>query len=325
MVSNRLFHWTILAGACCVLSPTGIALAQQPADEEMAGPKISIVIEEGERAPPEVLDAIAAREIAPGSGTISFSVAEGRGVLAGPNQVVDAANGGAIAHAEIVAGPNYDETIIRMLVDGKPAGRPLRVGTISSGSVDQLLSKDVPDGSHALIIRGADYAVVDMDVLHSEQPADTAEPMTGQYCTAILDKERDVYGTSRVLARGCSDQSEEDALAQTRSKAMASGASVDAVSYLVTFFEHAGYGGRSYNAYGCCGTCDWAGYTINMWHVDPFWATNISSFARVITTRCYYMRYKRAYLASWGATRTLPEWYVGDYYNDNIEYLKIWG
>jgi hypothetical protein len=36
--------------------------------------------------------------------------------------------------------------IIRMLVDGKPVGRTLRVGTIASGSIGQLLSKDVPDG-----------------------------------------------------------------------------------------------------------------------------------------------------------------------------------
>ena len=325
MVSNRLFHWTVAASACCALGPTGNALAQQPAEEDMASPKISIVIEEGERAPSQVLDAIAAREIGSGSGSVTFSISEGRGILAGPNEVVDAASGGAIAHAEIVAGPNYDETIIRILVDGKPVGRALRVGTITSGSFGQLLSKDVPDGSEALLVRGTNYAVVDMEMLRSKQSPENSEAPTGQYCTEILDKERDVYGNSRVLARGCSDTSEEDALLQARSKALTSGASVDAVSYLVTFFEHAGYGGKYYNAYGCCGTCDWAGYTINMWHISTWWSTNISSLGRLYSTRCYYVRYKRSELGSYGATRTLPEWYVGDYYNDDILYLKIWG
>jgi len=327
MAGNRLFHWTVAAIGSGALGPTGNALAQQSA-EYLAGPKISIVIEEGERAPSQVLDAIAAREIGSGSGNVTFSISEGRGILAGPNQVVDAASGGAIAHAEIVAGPNYDETIIRILVDGKPAGRALRVGTIASGSIGQLLSKDVPDGSEALLARGADYAVVDMDMVRSQTPAENSEAPTGQYCATILDKERDVYGHSRVLGRGCSEGSDGDALAKAQSTAIASGASVQYVTYIIGFAEHAGYGGQFQKVYGCCGDCDWAGYSISTSEVSSFWYSNLSSTVRPYG-RCYYVKYKKSLSSGghtdWGSTRTLSDWYVGDYYNDHIYAVHVWG
>ena len=327
MVSNRVFHWTVAAIACCALGPAGNALAQQPAEEDMAGPKISIVIEEGERAPSQVLEAIAAREIGSGSGSVTFSISEGRGILAGPNEVVDAASGRAIAHAEIVAGPNYDETIIRILVDGKPVGRPLRVGTIASGSIGQLLSKDVPDGSEALLAQGPNYAVVDMDMLRSKQPADPAEPPAGQYCATILDKERDVYGYSRRLAKACSDQSDDDALAKAQSAATTSASGVQYVTYIIGFAEHAGYGGRFQKIYGCCGDCDLAGYSVRTSEVGSFWHSSLSSTVRPYG-RCYWVRYKKWTwwgTMDWGSTRTLSDWYVGDYYNDHIEAVHVWG
>ncbi len=326
MVSNRLFHWIAAAIACSALGPTGNALAEQTGDE--AGPKISIVVEDGERVPSQVLDAIAAREIEPGSGSVSFSVAEGRGILAAVNgQVADAASGGALAHADIVPGPNYDETIIRMLVDGKPVGRALRVGTIASGSIGQLLSKDVPDGSEALLTRGTNYAVVDMEMLRSKQQAGPAESPAGRYCATILDKERDVYGNSRVMGRACSDRSDDDALAQAQSIATTSGASLQYVAYIIGFAEHAGYAGRFQKVYGCCGDCDWAGYSINTSEVDSFWRFNLSSTVRPYG-RCYYAKYRKwtwSGLTAWGSTRTLSDWYVGDYYNDDIYAVHVWG
>lgn len=327
MVSNRLFHWTFAAIACCALGPTRNALAEQPAEEDVAGPKISIVIEEGDRLPSQVLDSVAARELGTVSGEVTFSIVEGRALLAGlDGQVVDAASGGAVAHADIVAGPNYDETIVRMLVDGKPVGRALRVGTITSGSVGQLLSKDVPDGSEALLSQGADYAVVDMDMLRSRQAAEPAEPPAGQYCATILDKERDVYGYSRLLAKACSDRSDEEAFTRVQSQASTSGAGTLYSTYLMTWYEHAGYAGRYENIYGCCGTCDFAGYSVRT--NDGYWQTHLSS-VRGNATGCNTARYSKwiwfpGYATDWGPARALPDWYVGDYYNDSFHAVKVY-
>jgi hypothetical protein len=107
-----------------------------------------------------------------------------------------------------------------------------------------------------------------MEMLHSKQPTGPTEPPSGQYCATILDKERDVYGNSRVLGRACSDRSDDDALAQAQSTATTSGASVQYVTYIIGFAEHAGYAGRFQKVYGCCGDCDWAGYTINTYEVE---------------------------------------------------------
>ena len=287
------------------------------------------MVEEGDRVPAQVLDALAAQELgsaAAGSANVTFAVTEGGASLASAGQTVGT-GGGPVAHPEIVAGQLHDESYIQMLVDGQPRGRTWRIGTIAGGSVDHLLSKDVPASSEALLTRGADYAAVDTGLLRSETPPDTTEPATDQYCTTILDKERNIYRSSRVLARGCSDQSQEDALAQAQSKALDSGASVENLAYLVTFYEHAGYGGKWADVIGCCGTCDPSGYIFATRDVGPdtFWKYNLSSLYRKYPTNCTRVRYQSNRAANdWSGDRYLNDWYVGDHLNDRIITVKIW-
>lgn len=327
MKREPLLRQMTAAVLCLALGPAGNALAEG----STSGREVSIVIEEGDKVPTQVLDALAAQEL--GTGTtaeVTFSVVEGQARLVNVDgQMVDAASGGSVAHPEIIAGPHYDETYVQMLADGKPLGRPMRIGTIASGSLDQLLATDVPPGSEALLNRASDYAVVDTGLLRSQASVNNKEAPTGQYCATILDKERDVYGYSRVAARACSDRSDQEAFAEAQSKVGPSGASVQYTAYIIGFAEHAGYGGRFQKVYGLWGDCDWAGYAFRTWDVDPYWESSLSSTVRPYG-RCYFVRYrKRSWCnwcyTDWSPTRTLSDWYVGDYYNDRITHVKVWG
>ena len=324
-MNKRVMRWIAVSSLCAGMGGATGALAQETND----GREISIVIEEGDRVPAQVLDALAAQELGSavaGSANVTFAVTEGGASLVSAGQTVGA-GGSAVAHPEVVPGRLYDETYVRIFADGQPVGKLIRVGTIASGSLDQLLAKDVPAGSEALLARGADYAAVDTGLLRSETAPDTTEPATGQYCTAIVSKERDIYGTSRVLAEGCSDQSDAEAIAQAKSKAAASGENVINSTRLFTLYFDYGYSGQYYYTYeGCCGDCDPQGYIIETsripWPSKNFWNHHISSIGKPHLGTCDYARYRKikwwGTYENWGSWRNLPDWYVGDYYNDVI-------
>jgi hypothetical protein len=324
MKSKHLFRQLNAAVLCLALGPAGSVFAQ----ENPPGREISIVVEEGDKVPARVLDMLAAQELASGTtAEVTFSIIEGYARLTNVDgQTVNGASGGAVAHPDIIAGPHYDESYVQMLADGKPFGRPLRIGTIASGSLGELLAKDVPAGSEALLAGEPNYAVVDIGLLRSKTATDSKQAPTGQYCADIVSKERDIYGYSRVLAQGCSDQSEEEAFARAQSKASLSGYGILYSTFLMSWFEHYGYGGRYKSIYGCCGTCDFAGYTLTKG--DGTWPRIMSS-ARGNASGCNTTRYTKwiwfpGYETGWGPARALPDGYVGDYYNDSIGSVKVY-
>lgn len=321
MTNKAKLGWVSIPILCTALGAASAGFAQQ-SQGESSGREISIVIEEGDRVPAQVLDEIAARELGSATENVVFSVLEGEARLAGTDGQTVAAGGGFVDHAEIVAGSLYDESYVGMTVNGQLAGRPIRIGTIAGESLHQLLAKDVPAGSEALLAKSTDYAVVDTGLLRSKSLANPVETPTGEYCAAIFDQERDVYGDSRVLGRGCSDQSDEDALVEAQSNAPDSHSNP---TRILNLHQHAGWGGRGYAAYGCCGICDSAGYKFYTWSLESFfaWNSQLSSTAKAPYSYCNYVHYMRSTDGWWSAARALNDYYVGDYYNDNIARVHV--
>ncbi|MDF5751390.1 hypothetical protein [Spongiactinospora sp. TRM90649] len=89
-------------------------------------------------------------------------------------------------------------------------------------------------------------------------------------------------------------------------------------SLLMTFYEHANFGGGSSGIYGDYGTCDAAGYTFDF--SARYWGWALSSFR--VHGRCWLTDYNDRW-GTWSPTRAGPVPYVGDEWNDDIMTFKI--
>ncbi|WP_327749657.1 hypothetical protein [Streptomyces europaeiscabiei] len=133
----------------------------------------------------------------------------------------------------------------------------------------------------------------------SARAADTRPE--GKYCTVVVEPVKPGEKASRVKSRTCSDD-----------RATAAAARNSARTPLMSWYEHANYGGGSTMVFGDYGPCDLSGYVLD----TGLWSNSISSF--------------RTYSSCDGQQATLYNgdgpflyWgydtpYVGDFANDDI-------
>lgn len=135
--------------------------------------------------------------------------------------------------------------------------------------------------------------------------ASAAEPSDGTHCAVVVERVKPGEKFSRVKSRTCSDTGTAAAALSGR-------------TLLVTWYEHAEYGGASTDVYGDYGPCDAAGYVLT---AGVWWRDQISSF--ITYNNCDG---QQAVLNNGGAVYYYgfgtPN--VGGQANDNIGWLKVW-
>ncbi|MFG2350921.1 hypothetical protein [Streptomyces phaeochromogenes] len=129
----------------------------------------------------------------------------------------------------------------------------------------------------------------------------TPQTPEGKYCTVVVEPVKPGEKVSRVKSRTCTDD-----------RATAAAARNSARTPLMSWYEHANYGGGSTMVFGDYGPCDLSGYVLN----TGLWSRSISSF--------------RTFSSCDGQQATLNDgdgpylyWgydtpYVGDFANDDI-------
>jgi hypothetical protein len=133
-------------------------------------------------------------------------------------------------------------------------------------------------------------------------------PTAERHCRVVLDRLQAGEQFSRVLSRTCADRPE--------------GLHINAGTLLITWYEHADFGGASTYVEGQYGPCDREGYGIR--DVGWLWENNISSYK--LWNNCYHARLYTA--LNYGGSAHLKDGtvinYVGNELNDNIRSLQIW-
>lgn len=128
----------------------------------------------------------------------------------------------------------------------------------------------------------------------------------GTYCSVVVERVKPGEKVSRVKSRTCSD----DRTTATTSSS--------AGTLLITWYQHAGYGGGMTHVYGDYGPCDRSGYVLDTgmsrYTISSFETYNSCDGQMAVLNDdpnpVYYYGY---------ATQ-----YVGDRANDNIGYIKVW-
>ncbi|EFE72113.1 hypothetical protein DKG34_37755 [Streptomyces sp. NWU49] len=129
----------------------------------------------------------------------------------------------------------------------------------------------------------------------------------GTYCSVVVERVKPGEKVSRVKSRTCSDD-------RTTAATMSSSAG----TLLITWYQHAGYGGGMTHVYGDYGPCDRSGYVLDAgmsrYMISSFETYNSCDGQMAALNDdpnpVYYYGY---------ATE-----YVGDRANDNIGYIKVW-
>lgn len=138
----------------------------------------------------------------------------------------------------------------------------------------------------------------------SARAADTRP--TDKYCTIVVEPVKTGEKFSRVKSRTCSDD-----------RATAAAARNSARTPLMSWYEHANYGGGSTMVFGDYGPCDLSGYKLD----TGLWSRSISSFRTY--SSCNFQsayRYDGDCCATyWGYDTP----YVGDWANDRIGSFQI--
>ncbi|MFE9019277.1 hypothetical protein ACFYNL_11995 [Streptomyces sp. NPDC007808] len=139
--------------------------------------------------------------------------------------------------------------------------------------------------------------------------AGTAPTATTTHCVLVLDE---VKAGERV-----SDVSSYKCFKGADASARAAAAAPRAQTELMTWAEHADYGGTYTKVYGSAGPCDSAGYSFSP---NSYWSTHLSSF--LLDGGC-----NRSFLSGPrgnGSFSSRSVSYVGDTLNDAVSYIKIW-
>ncbi|GHJ53082.1 hypothetical protein Nm8I071_23890 [Nonomuraea sp. TT08I-71] len=136
--------------------------------------------------------------------------------------------------------------------------------------------------------------------------------VSGDHCVIVLDRMKPGQTESDVIARKCSDDPADLTHVGTL-----------ALTPLVTFFDHAGYGGKSRQLSGSYGTCDSAGYGFSSLTWDSEggpWVSSIRLHGNCDRARGFYNTQYSGYTEVWyGSTP-----YIGDQLNDHLYSLKVW-
>ena len=136
-------------------------------------------------------------------------------------------------------------------------------------------------------------------------PASASEKSQGKYCTVVVERVKPGEKASRVKSRTCSD---DNSTATRRS----------AGTLLMTWYQHARFGGDMTHVYGDYGPCDGSGYLLDTglsrYMISSFETYNNCDGQQAVlndgrTTFYYY-----------GSATP----YVGDRANDDIAYFKVW-
>ncbi|MFC8350067.1 hypothetical protein [Streptomyces sp. NPDC057280] len=135
--------------------------------------------------------------------------------------------------------------------------------------------------------------------------ASASEPANAKHCAVVVERVKPQEKVSRVKSRTCSEAGTQ-------------AVSVSGRTLLVTWYEHAEYGGASTDIYGDYGPCDAAGYVLT---ADWWWRKSISSF--ITYNSCDG---QQAVLNNGGAVYYygFGTPYVGAQANDNIGWFKVW-
>ncbi|MEU1041385.1 hypothetical protein [Streptomyces sp. NPDC005907] len=129
------------------------------------------------------------------------------------------------------------------------------------------------------------------------------------HCVLVLDEVKTGESASDVDSYTCFSGSD----ASSRAAAAVPAA---AQTELMTWAEHASYGGTYTKVYGSAGPCDAAGYSFSP---NNYWSANLSSF--LIDGGCN-KSFLRGPRGNGSFTGDVP--YVGDTLNDAVTYVKIW-
>jgi len=142
-------------------------------------------------------------------------------------------------------------------------------------------------------------------------PASVAGKAAGPaHCVLVLDEVKAGEDVSHVSLHQCfsgPDASARAAAAVPRAAAQ---------TELMTWAEHADWGGQYTKVYGNAGPCDAAGYSFSP---NSWWSTHLSSL--LVDGGC-----TKAFLSGPRGNGTFGRSisYVGDTLNDAVTYVKIW-
>ncbi|MFE7777044.1 hypothetical protein ACFU5O_24760 [Streptomyces sp. NPDC057445] len=130
------------------------------------------------------------------------------------------------------------------------------------------------------------------------------------HCSVVVDKVKPGETVSKVVSRRCFTGPDSAARARAALPTAA------AETQLMTWAEHADYGGAYTHIYGSAGPCDSAGYSFRP---NSWWSSRLSSF--LVHGGC-----NKSYLSgprgNGSFTGSVP--YVGGTLNDAVTYIKIW-
>ncbi|MFE1441085.1 hypothetical protein [Streptomyces sp. NPDC058739] len=140
--------------------------------------------------------------------------------------------------------------------------------------------------------------------------APAAPAATTTHCVLVLDEVRAGESASDVSSYRCFEGADASA------RAAAAVPRAAAQTELMTWAEHADYGGTYTKVYGSAGPCDSAGYSFSP---NSYWSTHLSSF--LLDGGC-----TKAFLSGPRGNGTFGRSasYVGDTLNDAVTYVKIW-
>jgi hypothetical protein len=130
------------------------------------------------------------------------------------------------------------------------------------------------------------------------------------HCVLVLDEAKAGETVSHVSLHQCFSGPDASA------RAAAAVPRAAAETELMTWSEHADWGGAYTKVYGNAGPCDAAGYSFNL---NSWWSSHLSSL--VVDGGC-----TKAFLRGPKGNGTFGRSisYVGDSLNDAVEYIKIW-
>ena|SRR5689334_24208963 len=133
---------------------------------------------------------------------------------------------------------------------------------------------------------------------------------SADHCVIVLDKLRPGEQESRIVSRKCAPRVQD--------------LHIQSETLLMTWYQDAGYGGKSTTLIGYGGPCDTAGYGFRDTGAgDSWWRDNISSF--MVWNNCLNVRGHELlnYGGKWAYWK-YNQRYVGDYLNDRIRSIEIW-
>ncbi|GAB3836554.1 hypothetical protein ACFFMR_00040 [Micromonospora andamanensis] len=164
------------------------------------------------------------------------------------------------------------------------------------------------------VLRGAATVALAAGMLAGLPGVAAADPVddSGDHCVIVLDRLKPGQTESDVVAQKCSDDPADLSHVGTM-----------ALTPLVTFYEHAGYGGKSRQLSGEAGTCDAAGYGFSSLTWDYQGGKFVSSFVThgaCNQVRGFYNTQYSGYTERYTGSRS----YVGDRLNDHIYSMTVW-